>query len=130
LDTEWQILAPLVPVGGSRPGVGGRPVTYPRRDIVDAIRYVARTDCQWDARPADFPPAALVKHYFTVWTRDGTLDRLHNTLREQIRQVEGRNLDPSAALVDSQTCGARKPSPVPAAATTLGRRPTAVSGTS
>jgi transposase len=102
-DIEWQILAPLVPVGGPRPGVGGRPVTYPRRDIVDAIRYVARTGCQWDALPADFPPAALVKHYFTVWTRDGTLARLHNTLREQIRQVEGRNLDPSAALVDSQT---------------------------
>jgi hypothetical protein len=42
-DAEWQILAPLVPVGGTRPGVGGRPVSYPRRDIVDAIRYVVRT---------------------------------------------------------------------------------------
>jgi putative transposase len=102
-DTEWRLLAPLVPVGGTRPGVGGRPVSYPRRDVVDAIRYLARTGCQWDALPVDFPPPPLVKHYFTVWTRDGTLTRLHNTLREQVRQVEGRNATPSAALVDSQS---------------------------
>jgi len=102
-DTEWQILAPLVPVGGTRSGVGGRPVTYPRRDIVDAIRYLARTGCQWDALPVDFPPAPLVKHYFTTWTRDGTLARIHDTLREQVRQVEGRNREPTAALVDSQS---------------------------
>jgi transposase len=93
---------------------------------VDAIRYVARTGCQRDALPADFPPAALVKHYFTVWTRDGTLAQLHNTLREQIRQVEGCNLDPSAALVDSQTLRGAET----VAATTLGRGPTAVSATS
>jgi len=40
---EWQILGPLVPIGGTQPGRGGRPGSYPRRDIVDAIRYVART---------------------------------------------------------------------------------------
>jgi putative transposase len=102
-EVEWQILAPLVPVGGTRPGVGGRPVRYPRRDVVDAIRYLDRTGCQWDALPVDFPPAALVKHYFTVWTRDGTLNRIHNSLREQVRTVEGRAADPSAALMDSQT---------------------------
>jgi putative transposase len=102
-DVEWRLLAPLVPVGGTRPGVGGRPVTYPRRDVVDAIRYLTRTGCQWDALPVDFPPAPLVKHYFTTWTRDGTLSRIHHTLREQVRQVEGRHTQPSAALADSQT---------------------------
>ena len=100
---EWRILASLVPVGGTRPGIGGRPVSYPRRDVVDAIRYVMRTGCQWDALPVDFPPHPLVKHYFTTWTRDGTLTRIHNSLREQVRQVEGRTADPSAALMDSQT---------------------------
>jgi putative transposase len=102
-DAEWQVLAPLVPVGGTQPGRGGRPVTYPRRDVVDAIRYLVRTGCQWDALPADLPPWPLVRHYFTVWTRDGTLNRLHNALREQVRQAEGRNREPSAALVDSQS---------------------------
>ncbi|GAA1625596.1 hypothetical protein GCM10009679_33310 [Saccharothrix algeriensis] len=65
-------------------------MSYPRRCIVDAIRYLVRTGCQWGSLPAEFP-AALVKHYFTVWTRDGTLNQLHNTLREQVRQVEGRS---------------------------------------
>ncbi|WP_375373452.1 transposase, partial [Micromonospora sp. ATA51] len=44
-DAEWRILAPHVPAGTGR----GRPIIYPRRDVVDAIRYLDRTGCQWDA---------------------------------------------------------------------------------
>jgi transposase len=95
-----RLLAPLGPWVGPGPALAAGRSPYPRRDIVDAIRYVARTGCQWDAL-VDFPPAALVKYYFTVWTRDGSLGRIHNTSREQVRQVEAPQ--PSAALVDSQT---------------------------
>jgi transposase len=102
-DAQWQVLASLVPAGGTRPERGGRPVVCPRRDVVDGIRYVVRTGCQWDALPAGFPPWPLVRHYFTAWTRDGTLGRIHDTLREQVRQAEGRTAQPSAALVDSQS---------------------------
>jgi hypothetical protein len=52
-DAEWAILAPHVPAGTGR----GRPIIYPRRDVVDAIRYLDRTGCQWDALPA--PEAGL-----------------------------------------------------------------------
>jgi transposase len=66
--------------------------------------YLDRTGCQWDALPADFPHHKFVYHYFKTWTRDGTLNRMHNSLREQVRaQVEGRNRQPTAALVDSQS---------------------------
>ncbi len=101
-DVEWQIMAGYLPASGltSR---GGRPVVYPRRDIVDAIRYVDHNSCVWRALPADFPPWPTVYHYFRAWTRDGTLSRLHNGLREQIRLAEGRHADPSAAVVDSQS---------------------------
>jgi transposase len=78
-------------------------VSYPRRDIVDAIRYLAHNGCVWRALPADFPPWPTVYHYFRTWTRDGTLTRLHDSLREQIRVAEGRNAQPSAALIDSQS---------------------------
>jgi transposase len=78
-------------------------VTYPRRDIVDAIRYLDHNGCVWRALPADFPPRALVYHYFKTWAADGTLARLHNGLREQIRMAEGRAAQPSAGLVDSQS---------------------------
>src|SRR5437588_489343 len=99
-DAEWAILAPHVPAGTGQ----GRPIIYPRRDIVDAIRYLDRTGCQWDALPADFPHPKLVYHYFKTWTGDGTLTRMHNNLREQVRQqCEDRDARPSAALVDSQS---------------------------
>lgn len=71
---------------------------------MDAIRYLDRTGCQWDALPADFPHPKLVYHYFKTWTADGTLNRMHNHLREQVRQqVEGRDAQPTAALLDSQS---------------------------
>jgi transposase len=93
-DAEWAILAPQIPAGSGR----GRPVCYPRRDVVDAIRYLDRTGCQWAALPADFP------HYFKTWTADGTLTRIHDSLREQVRvKVEHRTSQPSAALIDSQS---------------------------
>ena len=65
-------------------------VTYPRRDIVDAIRYLAHNGNVWAALPADFPHPKHVYHYFKTWTRDGTLNRMHNSLREQTRQADGR----------------------------------------
>jgi putative transposase len=50
-----------------------------------------------------FPHHKLVyHHYFTTWTADGTLNRMHNSLREQVRtKVDGRNRQPTAAVVDS-----------------------------
>jgi putative transposase len=101
-DDEWAVLAPYVPVGGTTVQ-GGRPPLYPRRDVVDAIRYVDRTSCQWRALPADFPPWDTVYHYFRTWNRDGTLTRMHDGLRMQVRQVLGRDRDPTAAAVDSQS---------------------------
>jgi transposase len=102
-DTEWEILNSLIPVGGPPPGRGGRPVTYPRRDIIDAIRYLDHNGCVWRALPIDFPPRSLVAHYFTRWTSDGTLDRIHAALREQVRIAEGRQPQPTAALIDAQS---------------------------
>jgi putative transposase len=101
-DAEWAALAPLVPTGGPGPR-GGRPPVHPRRDIVDAIRYVTHNGGVWRALPADFPPWKTVHDYHTRWAADGTVNRIHNALREQVRTVEGRNPDPSAALVDSQS---------------------------
>lgn len=102
-DVEWEVLAPYIPVGGTVAGRGGRPAVYPRRDIVDAIRYVDHNGGVWRALPVDFPPWQTVYHYFRKWDRDQTLNRMHNGLREQVRLVEGREAEPSAAILDSQT---------------------------
>jgi transposase len=99
-DAEWQLLAPHIPAGTGR----GRPIVYPRRDVVDAIRYLDRTGCQWNALPADFPHHKLVYYYFHRWTGDGILNRLHDHLREQVGEhLEDRDRQPTAALIDSQS---------------------------
>lgn len=101
-DAEWAVLASLVPAGGPGPR-GGRPPVHPRRDIVDAIRYVAHNGGVWRALPADFPPWKTVYDYHAQWSSDGTINRIHNALRERVRLVEGRHREPSAAIIDSQS---------------------------
>jgi transposase len=109
-DAEWALLAPLVPAGGPGPR-GGRPPTRSRRDIVDAIRYVAHNGGVWRALPGDFPPWKTVHDYHTRWAADGTVTRIHDALRDQVRAVDGRAAEPTAALVDSQSVRAAETVP-------------------
>ena len=53
--------------------------------------------------PKDFPPWQTVYGYFARWKRDGTWQRIHDILRGTVRKAAGRNEQPSAAIVDSQT---------------------------
>jgi transposase len=71
--------------------------------VVDAIRYLVHNGCVWRALPADFPPWPTVYGWFARWAGDGTLDRVHDRLREQVRLGAGRHPSPSAAIIDSQS---------------------------
>jgi putative transposase len=84
------------------PGRRGRPRVWPLRRIVEAILYVDRTGCAWRYLPADFPPWRTVYGYFAAWRDDGTLARLHDALRAEVRAAAGRNPQPTAAVIDSQ----------------------------
>ena len=97
-DKEWQCLGPLVPA----PKPGGRPAKHSRREIVKAMSCL-RTGCQWRMLPHDFPLWKTVCTYFHNWRLDGTWQRIHDALREQLREVEGRHKEPSAAILDSQS---------------------------
>jgi len=70
---------------------------------VEAILYLDRTGCAWRYLPADFPPWQTVYGYFAAWRDDGTLARLHDQLRAQVRQAAGRDPAPTAAVIDSQS---------------------------
>ena len=98
-EAEWRILEPLVPA----PKPGGRPALHSRREIVNAIRYVLRSGGSWRLLPHDFPPWQSVYHYFRLWRLDGTWERMHTALREQLRVSLGREPTPSAAILDSQS---------------------------
>jgi putative transposase len=102
-DEEWSYLEPLLP--GSKFGTarGGRPQEFPTREIVNGIRYVLRTGCAWRLMPHDLPPWWTVYHYMRRWKRDGTWSRIHDKLRGDVRQSEGRERMPSAAIMDTQS---------------------------
>ena len=98
-DAQWALIEPLVP----EPGSGGRPAVHPRRRIVDAILYVNRTGCAWRQLPHDFPPWATVFWYFKNWRQQGVVDRLHDALRDRVRDAEGRDPMASAGCMDAQS---------------------------
>ncbi len=98
-DQEWAILEALIPP--AKPG--GRPRSVDMREVLNALLYVDRTGCQWRALPRDFPPWSTVWTYFRTWRTDGTWQRIHQSLREQVRVKQGREATPSAAIIDSQS---------------------------
>jgi putative transposase len=82
---------------------GGRHRTVDMREVVDAILYILRTGCQWRNLPHDFPPWGTVSWYFWLWCNDGTWARMHDKLRGMVREEAGREKEPSAAIMDSQS---------------------------
>lgn len=98
-DEEWAIISPLIPV--VKPG--GRPATYSRREIVNAILYVLRSGCSWRMLPHDFPPWDTVYGYFNRWCKGGVWQQMHQVLYAQLRMEMGRHAQASAAVADSQS---------------------------
>lgn len=102
-EAEWRVIEPLMPWPAWRDGHSGRPEEYCRRQVVDAIFYLADNGCKWRNLPADFPPWRTVHAIFTRWYQDGAVDALHNELRDAVRRAAGRDPDPTAAIIDSQS---------------------------
>ena len=101
-DAQWALLEPLV-VRPRRADGRGRPPEVDLREVVNAILYVLHEGCRWRALPHDFPAWGTVYWYFAQWTDDGTLVRIHDALRRQVRAQAGRDPDPSAVIIDSQS---------------------------
>jgi transposase len=98
-DGQWLLIEALLPA----PATAGRPEKHPRREIVNAILYVVRTGCAWRLLPREFPPWQTVFWHFKRWRADGSLDRLHDALRDRLRDGTGRDPMASAAIVDAQS---------------------------
>jgi len=98
-DEQWNRLEPLIPA--AKPG--GRPRRVNIREVLNAILYWSRTGCQWRQLPHDLPPWGTAHYYYRRWRLDGTWERVHDRLREQVRSAAGRQASPSAAILDSQS---------------------------
>jgi putative transposase len=102
-DNEWAIVAPLIPRPTGKGRGPGRPRTVNIREILNALFYLDRTGCQWDYLPRDFPKRDTVRYYYDAWRHDGTWEAINTALREQVRRRAGRDPEPSAAIIDSQS---------------------------
>ena len=98
-DEQWELLSPLLPA--AKPG--GRPRTVELREVLNAILYVLRTGCVWRMLPHDLPPWQTVYKYFRGFSEDGTWERVHDAMRPNVREGEGRSAMPTAAIIDNQS---------------------------
>jgi putative transposase len=73
------------------------------REIFDALFYFLKTGCQWRMLPFHFPSWKLVYYYFTKWKKDGTIELIHEILRDKTRKQAGRASSPSVGIIDSQS---------------------------
>lgn len=96
-DAEWELLQPFFFQAT------GRPASQDRRPILNALFYMARTGCQWRMLPKDFPGWQTVKSCFYRWKAKGLWEKINAALRRQVRQKEGREPEPSAGSIDSQS---------------------------
>jgi putative transposase len=97
-DAQWEIVRPLIPAY-----TVGRPREVDMREVVNAILYLNRSGCQWDMLPHDLPPKSTVYEYFAQWRDDGTWQEILDALRQAVRIALGKDPNPSAGSIDSQT---------------------------
>ena len=102
-DAEWAITEPALPGPAWKQGRGGRPAQRCRRDTVDAIRYLVREGIRWRAMPADFPHWRSVYDALDGWGKSGATEAMHDELRRACRIAAGREPEPTAAVIDSQS---------------------------
>jgi transposase len=100
---EWAVVRDAMPVPGWLEGRGGQPEGYCHRQMIDAVRYLNDNGCKWRAMPVDFPAWDRVYAFNRRWRIKGLLSELHDRLRGLVREDAGRDPEPSAGIVDSQT---------------------------
>ena len=97
-DDQWALIEPLIPINTT-----GRPRKVDMREVFNAILYVNRTGIAWKYLPHDFPPHSTVYYYYAAWRDEGIFTQLNYDLTNLARVKAGRDAQPSAAVIDTQS---------------------------
>ena len=98
-DDQYRLIEPFIPP----PKPGGRPRTTNMRLMLDGLFYVVRTGCQWRHLPPAFPPWQTVYGYFRTFLNAGVWEIMRHHLVMTLRESEGREASPTAAIIDTQS---------------------------
>jgi transposase len=98
-NAEWSLISGFF----DPPGRPGAPPRYPRREMVNAMLFMARTGIQWRYLPERYPPWQAVWQQWRRWRANCVWDEAMTLLAHAIRQSKNRQADPSMVMIDGQT---------------------------
>ena len=65
--------------------------------------YLVDSGCKWRHLPHDFPPYTTVLNFYRKAVREGIWEKILEVLVKKVHTEEGKNAEPSYALIDSQS---------------------------
>jgi len=98
-DDEWAFVAPYLTLMTE----DAPQRTYPLRDVFNGLRWPVRAGAAWRMLPHDLPPWTVVYQQTQRWMRAGCFEAIVHDLREILRQAQGRQAQPTAALFAGRT---------------------------
>lgn len=104
-DSEWEVIRDFFKCGN----YGNRSL-HDKRLLVNAVRYITKTGCQWRQLPNDFPAWTTVHTFFWRAKKNGLWEKMLKKLVQISREKMGKNPEPSYAIVDSQSTKTTGPS--------------------
>ena len=96
---EWDWIAPLMP----KPPPRGRKPAVDFREILSAIRYLARSAGGWRMLPGEFGPWQTVYWWFRRFVRRLLFRTIYDVALMIDREQAGREASPTGGVLDSQT---------------------------
>ncbi|WP_406324192.1 IS5 family transposase [Streptomyces sp. NBC_01637] len=107
-DEQWAALKPLLPKGVK----AGRPPVWPRRQLIDGIRFRVRTGVPWRDIPIEYGPWSRIYDLFRRWQRNGTWQRILTRL-QSLADAKGAitwdlSVDSTVCRAHQHAAGARK----------------------
>ena len=98
-DEGWGAVEPFLPKAAKT----GSPRRTDLREVLNAIRYLVRSGCEWRMLPIHFPPWPTVYWWFRRLARRLMFRTIHDVALMIDRARSDRDPEPSAAVLDSQS---------------------------
>ena len=98
-DKEWSIIEPIF----TKAKKGKHLQRHSKRELVNAVRYLSKTGCQWRMLPKDYPNCQTVHSFYRRAKKSGLWEEMNDLLVQMTRVEAKRNKNPSYSLIDSQS---------------------------